>query len=67
MSITSVRLNDEIEKPLDILSKKLDRSRNYIINQAIKEYLAKQSTEDALAGDTRSFGIYQGRENDQGR
>ena len=34
------------------LSQRLDRSRNYIINQAIKEYVARQSMEEALWGDT---------------
>lgn len=52
MSITSVRLSDEIEKPLDFLAKKLDRSKNYLINQAIKEFLAKQSLEDSRWQDT---------------
>ena len=47
MSITSIRLNDEIEKPLESLAKKLDRSKNYIINQAIKEFLLKQSLEES--------------------
>ena len=47
MSITSIRLNDEIEKPLESLAKKLDRSKNYIINQALKEFLLKQSLEES--------------------
>ena len=52
MSVTSVRLSAEIETPLEQLSKKLDRSKNYIINQAIKEYVARQSMEDARWTDT---------------
>jgi len=52
MSITSIRLADEVEQPLDSLAKKLDRSKNYIINQAIKEYIAKQSLEDSRWEDT---------------
>jgi predicted transcriptional regulator len=47
MSITSIRISDDVEKPLEALSKKLDRSKNYIINQAIKEFLARQSLEDS--------------------
>lgn len=47
MSVTSIRLNADIEAPLESLSKKLDRSKNYIINQAIKEYVQRQSMEDA--------------------
>ena len=46
MSITSIRLSDDLDQPLDSLSKKMDRSKNYLINQAIKEFLAKQSMED---------------------
>ena len=43
MSVTSVRLNSEIEAPLKKLSKKLDRSKSYIINQALKEYIQRQT------------------------
>ncbi len=45
MSVTSVRLKPEIESPLEDLSKKLDRSKNYLINLAIKEFIARQSLE----------------------
>jgi len=43
MGITSIRLADDINKPLEVLASKLDRSKNYLINQAIKEFLARQS------------------------
>jgi len=46
MGVTSVRLQPDIESPLEELSKKLDRSKNYLINQAIKEFIARQSMED---------------------
>jgi len=46
MSVTSVRLLPEIENPLEDLARKLDRSKNYIINQAIREYISRQSMED---------------------
>ena len=52
MSVTSVRLNSDVIAPLEKLSQRLDRSRNYIINQAIREYLARQSMEEALWNDT---------------
>ncbi|MBE0511186.1 MAG: CopG family ribbon-helix-helix protein [Chromatiales bacterium] len=52
MSVTSIRIADDVEKPLEILSKKLDRSKNYLINQAIKEFLARQSLEDSRWQDT---------------
>ena len=52
MSITSIRIADDVEKSLEVLSKKLDRSRNYLINQAIKEFLVRQSLEDSRWQDT---------------
>ena len=52
MSITSIRLTDDVEQPLNALAKKLDRSKNYIINQAVKEFLAKQSLADSRWQDT---------------
>ncbi len=52
MSITSIRLNAEIEAPLQNLAKKLDRSKNYLINQAVKEFLARQAMEDERWSDT---------------
>ena len=40
MPITSIRLQAELEEPLEALAKKLERSKNYIINQAVKDYIA---------------------------
>ncbi len=42
MGVTSIRLQPEIESPLEDLAIKLDRSKNYIINQAIKEFLDRK-------------------------
>ncbi|MFT5351081.1 MAG: putative transcriptional regulator [Gammaproteobacteria bacterium] len=52
MGVTSIRLNTEVEAPLEELAQKLDRSKNYIINQAIKEFVTRQSMEDARWRDT---------------
>ena len=52
MGITSVRLQPEIEDPLENLSKKLDRSKNYLINQAVKEFLARKSLEEQRWAET---------------
>lgn len=52
MSITSVRLLPEIEDPLEHLSKKLDRSKNNLINQALKEFLQRTSNEDIRKAQT---------------
>ncbi len=52
MGVTSIRLNSENEAPLEDLAQKLDRSKNYIINQAIKEFIARQAMEDSRWADT---------------
>lgn len=46
MSITSVRLKSEIETPLENLSKELDRSKSYLINKAVKEFLERRAIEE---------------------
>ena len=52
MGVTSIRLNAEVEAPLASLAKKLDRSKNYLINQALKEFVQRQSMEDSRWEDT---------------
>ena len=52
MGITSVRLKPEIETPLENLAKQLDRSKSYLINKAIKEYLDRRNKEEALWKET---------------
>ena len=52
MSVTSLRLSQDIEGPLENLAQRLDRSKNYIINQAIKDFIARQMMEDSRWNDT---------------
>ena len=52
MSITSVRLHPDVETPLKRLSQKLDRSKSYIINQALKEYIQRQAMENSRWSET---------------
>ena len=52
MSVTSLRLSQDIEAPLENLARRLDRSKNYIINQAIKDFIARQMMEDSRWDDT---------------
>jgi predicted transcriptional regulator len=52
MGVTSIRLQPDIETPLEELAAKLDRSKNYIINQAIKEFIERQSVEDSRWAET---------------
>jgi predicted transcriptional regulator len=47
MGITSVRLKPEIEAPLADLSKELDRSKSYLINKAIEEFLDRKAVEES--------------------
>lgn len=44
MSITSIRLQSELEPSLEELATKLHRSKNWLINQAIREFIEKQQT-----------------------
>jgi len=46
MGVTSIRLQADIESPLEKLASKLDRSKNYLINQAIKEFIARKSLDE---------------------
>lgn len=52
MSVTSIRFTSDVDKPLGTLAKKLGRSRNYLINQAVKEFLARSSLDDSRWQDT---------------
>jgi len=52
MAVTSVRLQPEIEEPLEKLSRKLDRSKSYLINQAVKEFLDRKSLEEQRWAET---------------
>ncbi len=52
MGVTSIRLQPEIENPLENLSKKLNKKKNYFTNQAVKEFLARKSLEDKRWSET---------------
>jgi len=52
MGVTSIRLQPEIENPLEKLAVKLDRSKNYLINQAIKEFIERKNTADKRWSET---------------
>lgn len=45
MSVTTVRLQADIEKELNAIAKRLARSKGWVINQALSEYIAKQQLE----------------------
>ncbi len=52
MGVVSVKLRSEIEDPLECLSKRLDKSKDYLINQAVKEFLVKSTLEEKRWGET---------------
>ena len=52
MGVTSIRLSKDVEVPLAQLAQKLDRSKNYLVNQAIKEFVLRQSMEEHRWSDT---------------
>ena len=45
MSITRVRLQPDIEEGLEAIASKLQRTKNWLINQALREYLQRQELE----------------------
>lgn len=47
MSVISIQLQSEFEEPLEFLANELRQSKNWIINEAIREYLARKK-EDAI-------------------
>ena len=57
MTTTSFKLDDDIEGKLNIIAKNLRRSKSWIINDALRSYIAREETmqqmlcetEDALA------------------
>ena len=52
MSVTSIRLQPEVESGLEAMSDKLHRSKNWLINQAIREFVERQELEQARWNET---------------
>jgi predicted transcriptional regulator len=52
MAVTSVRLQPEIEQGLEDIAAKLHRSKSWLINQALREYVQRQEHENARWQDT---------------
>jgi len=42
MSTTSFRLDDDLEKKLDVTATKLQRTKGWIINDALRQYIARE-------------------------
>ena len=45
MSVTTVRLGQDIEETLDALADKLQRTKSWLINQALREFIERQELE----------------------
>ena len=45
MSVTTVRLGQDIDETLDALAHKLQRSRSWLINQALREFIEREELE----------------------
>lgn len=45
MSVTTVRLRADVEQRLDEIARRLQRSKGWVINQALSEYMARQQLE----------------------
>lgn len=47
MDVISIRLQPEVESSLEAMAGKLHRRKNWLINEAIREYVARQELEQA--------------------
>ena len=45
MAVTSLRIPDDLHEPLDKTARELQRSKNWIINQALRDYLKRREVE----------------------
>lgn len=45
MSVTTVRLQTEVEQHLEAIAERLNRNKSWVINQALSEYIEKQQLE----------------------
>jgi len=52
MSVTTVRLHADVEERLEVMAGKLHRTKSWLINQALREFIDNQTTEQARWPDT---------------
>lgn len=52
MAVTSVKIDDKLEGPLEIMAKKMQRPKGWIINEALREYIAHNATQEQRWQDT---------------
>lgn len=47
MSVTSVRLQADVERDLGRIADRQRRSKSWVINQAVREYVQRETADDA--------------------
>ena len=52
MGVTSVRLQPDLEESLEAAACKLHRSKSWLINQAVREYIERESLAEARWNET---------------
>lgn len=52
MGVTSIRLQPEVEQDLRETAQQLNRSRNWLVNEAVREYVARHQMERARMDET---------------
>jgi predicted transcriptional regulator len=52
MTVTTVRLQPEVEEGLEEIAGKLNRTKSWVINQALREFLEKQDLEQERWNET---------------
>lgn len=52
MGVTTIRLQPEVETGLEAMADKLHRSKNWLVNQAIREFVARQELEQSRWSET---------------
>lgn len=52
MSVTSIRLQPELETGLEAMADKLHRSKNWLIHQAVREFVAREQLDQARWNET---------------
>jgi predicted transcriptional regulator len=46
MSISNIRIDPEIEQALDEIAARFERSRNWVINRAVREFVRRHENEE---------------------
>lgn len=52
MSVTSVRLRDDLQEPLEAAAARLKRPKGWIINEALEAYLRGEETRERMRRET---------------